>query len=292
MNLRFWSLILTFGFTVGYGCEVLDPEEPIPSYIHIDHIDLTTDYITEGTDSEKITDAWIFVEDQLIGAWELPATIPILAEGVTNLKIAPGVKKNGISASRVMYPFFNFLELNPDLKPTVVDTLDLTTTYIEDTNIWYTDFEAGVNLQTSSFSDTGLFWEQDAANVFEGNKSAVCHVDENNRYFEALTAQNFELPTGGTDVYFEMNYKIENSCAVGIYAYKNNGERDKVLKIVLSPTTNDEVNHYWNKIYINLTNVVSQEFDADEYEIYIESSLDGGRSSGTLWFDNLKVVYP
>jgi len=53
---------------------LINPAEPIPSYIHIDKIDLTTDYSSQGTSSNKITDAWIYVDNELIGAFEMPVT--------------------------------------------------------------------------------------------------------------------------------------------------------------------------------------------------------------------------
>ena len=52
----------------------------IPSYIHIESIDLETDSF-EGSDSQKLTDAWITMDGNFLGAFELPCTIPILGDG-------------------------------------------------------------------------------------------------------------------------------------------------------------------------------------------------------------------
>jgi len=46
-----------------YSC---NKEEPIPAYIHIDKIDLKTNYSIQGSNSHKIIDAWIYVDDQLL----------------------------------------------------------------------------------------------------------------------------------------------------------------------------------------------------------------------------------
>ena len=60
----------------------------------------------QGTNSEKITDAWIYVNGNLEGVYELPATIPLHYEGLKNLVIYPGIKRNGIAADRKKYPFY------------------------------------------------------------------------------------------------------------------------------------------------------------------------------------------
>lgn len=77
----------------------------MPSYLYIEKIGLNTQY-EQGTASHKITDAWVYVDETLIGAFELPATIPILTEGLKKITIRPGIKLNGISNTRAIYPYF------------------------------------------------------------------------------------------------------------------------------------------------------------------------------------------
>ena len=42
----------------------------------------------------------------LEGVYEMPATIPLHYEGLKNLVIYPGIKRNGIAADRKKYPFY------------------------------------------------------------------------------------------------------------------------------------------------------------------------------------------
>src|SRR5687767_2026929 len=93
----FTLLIISFLVSIPFtGC---DKEEPVPSYIHIDSISLNSIYSTQGTSDHKITDAWVFVNEQYVGVYELPATFPVLYEGTQNIRIKAGIKKNGISAT-------------------------------------------------------------------------------------------------------------------------------------------------------------------------------------------------
>ena len=110
------------------SCELINPAETVPSYIHIQKIDLIST-ATYGSSSSKISDAWVYIDEQLIGCFELPATIPILSEGSHNIKIRPGIKVNGIGSNRSPYPFYNIIEQTIDLQKGTVLNLSPTTTY-------------------------------------------------------------------------------------------------------------------------------------------------------------------
>ncbi|HOV12628.1 MAG TPA: hypothetical protein PLL90_12785, partial [Bacteroidales bacterium] len=67
----------------------------VPSYIHIDKIDLNTTYEFDGSNSCKITDAWVYIDGDLQGIYELPATFPVLANGQHTIMVRAGIKLNG-----------------------------------------------------------------------------------------------------------------------------------------------------------------------------------------------------
>ncbi len=71
---RVFFLIIVIAALSG-GCEKKDDASLVPSYLYIEKIGLNTQY-EQGTASHKITDAWVYVDETLIGAFELPATIP------------------------------------------------------------------------------------------------------------------------------------------------------------------------------------------------------------------------
>ena len=114
---------------LGFGCA---PKGAIPSYIYIEKITLAgTNPNTQAALPEtKIIDAWVYVNDQLIGGFRLPASIPILNEGVNKVEVLPGVAENGGFATPAIYPFYerytksiNFVSGKTDtLKPVVTYT--------------------------------------------------------------------------------------------------------------------------------------------------------------------------
>ena len=56
-------LVVLFQFS---GCEVINPDEEIPSYLYIPKITLNTDYPSQGSNSNGIADGWVYVDDYLI----------------------------------------------------------------------------------------------------------------------------------------------------------------------------------------------------------------------------------
>ena len=291
-NLRRFAAYLLVVISVT-ACEKFDREETIPSYIYISDISVNADYADEGTSDDDISDAWVFVNDQLIGAWELPATVPILSTGPTNIKVKAGVRKNGIAASRIQYPFLLLDEIDVDLVATQVDTLTPVVEYEDGINIDNFTFDnAGIEFVVMDGSDTTLRRTTDPQYVFEGGGSGIVEVDENRHYLIMRTDREYDFPINNDPVYLEFNYKSTNSMAIGMYGYRDNGEFSKNPKIILHPSTDDNGDAQWKKIYVNFTDKVAQLQTFDYFEIYLETNLDQNATSGILLIDNFKVLWP
>ena len=87
----------------------------VPCYISIDDIQVNEYANSAGT---NVTDAWVYINDNLQGVYELPARFPVLAQGKQKLRIRAGIKDNGIAATRVAYPFYSsFIIEDQDFSP-------------------------------------------------------------------------------------------------------------------------------------------------------------------------------
>lgn len=268
------------------GCETIDPAVDIPSYITIQSVDMVTDYATEGTDDHNITDVWILVGDDDLGAYELPATIPVLNNGVQQVRIYGGIKVNGISSNRSVYPFFNTTTLPVTLVPgSTVDVYPTLSYYSGITFAWLEDFEIGSTLEKASISDTSLSLESVTSLPAMGTQSAVIRVDATNDFFMATTSgKQFKLPQG-RPIYLEVNYYSTVQFSVG--AVKNTvlgGE-------FLDPYFNVYPSTGWNKVYIKLTDYVSPHLDALSWEIYFSCLYDATVANNVVYLDNIKLIY-
>ncbi|PKP47890.1 MAG: hypothetical protein CVT94_10065 [Bacteroidetes bacterium HGW-Bacteroidetes-11] len=263
----------------------------VPSYVTIDQFSITTDY-GQGTASHKISDAWVYVDETLIGAFELPARVPILTEGNQNITIRPGIKINGIASTRAIYPYLLPVTRQVRLvKDSAVSLSPINTRYRTNVTFpWLEGFElSGLTMDTTSKSTVALQRTSDPALVFsmpgESNSfSGLIQLTSDTSIFEVVTRETYEFPAAGSEVFLEMNFKTTNSIVVGVF-YKTNGMQVQRPLLVLNKS--DE----WNKIYVNLTVPKYDTPGATEFRIFIGAQTDQGNEQATILLDNLKLVH-
>ncbi|MFZ4399120.1 MAG: hypothetical protein ACOYO1_03710 [Bacteroidales bacterium] len=290
------SFFLAIAGLLLFSCNKFDGDQTIPSYIHIDKINLIDNpAINEGSLSNKITDAWVYVDDELIGAFELPATFPVLKKGNHKISIYPGIKLNGISGTRVQYDFYKKISISDSIlvegNTTQLDTLY--TSYKDESliNIWKEDFESSsINFQKRALSDTSISIIQtfNPANLFDVSPAGIVTIGPNQTKFEVEPrGDNFIFPKSSSPVFLEMNYKTNNTVYVGLLVYQTNQTipSNQVSTIALRPTTE------WKKIYINFTPDINDYYNASSYKFFIGAAKDAGVQTAEILFDNIKLVY-
>ncbi|MDO9512136.1 MAG: hypothetical protein Q7J34_10280 [Bacteroidales bacterium] len=294
---RVFPLLLMFALSsIFVACDDFEGEQTIPAYLAIDSISVKINSGYEGSASHAITDAWVYIDDQLIGAFELPALFPVLYTGKHTVTIRPGIKMNGMVEFRTYYPFFSKIEQEVDFTPELISHLKGTqsgnkivhfVSYNAGTKFaWAENFE-DLSITLDSTSKSTLFFEltpTGSESTFEGLHSGRVILDSDSAVFEVATSEEMALPQQGSPVMFELDYKNTNTFTVGIYAIMS----DKVVQqpvLVLNPTNK------WKKVYINLSPTVSSYTSAIKYKIFIGATLDNGLANGEILLDNLKLVH-
>ncbi|MFL5763167.1 MAG: hypothetical protein ACJ77K_04435 [Bacteroidia bacterium] len=270
------------------SCDLFHPGTPVPGYIHIDKINVTTDYPTQGSNSSKISDAWVYVDDQLIGCFELPATFPVIAEGVHEVKVKPGIKVNGISANRSPYPFYTIYSQQIDFEPGKIITLTPTVTYTSTSHFeLLEDFEqAGTHLDSTIHSNSNIDTIGfPASNVFEGNAAGIITTTPLRPFVEVATIYpRYVLPKANAPIFLEFNYRCNYEFTLSIYAW---GSTTVSQFTVLHLHPNPE----WNKIYCYLSPNVSAANSAVDYQIALGMLNATGADSTYVLLDNIKLVH-
>lgn len=283
------NLLLVSVFAFLFSCK----EDTTPSWLEIPEIDLVTNEVEEGADSHQIMDAWVYMDNTPIGAFELPCRIPILAEGEHEFLIYAGIQENGINAGRTRYPFYERYEITINLvkgetvviNPIVYYKPNLTFALIE-------NFEnPGISFIPAYNSDTSIVF------VFEsmypdivryGNSCGGIFLTETDSLFKASTQSFFELPKG-EDVYMEIDYMSDNSTVMGVVSQNSSNFIEHTPYIGFNKQNKDEM--VWKKMYIPLKDDVSFHTNATSHEIYLLSILDSGNTSGVIYLDNIKIVH-
>jgi len=273
---------------------------PDPSWIEVNDWQLIANpdaqYPT-GELTENITDAWVYVDNELIGVFEVPFKIPVLLDGGRELKIYPAVKNNGISATKKIYPFLEPFVTDVNLVMNEVVTVTPVTQYYKSIQFWIEDFEdASFAIADGNGSLASLVRTSDA-NVLNNNVNGaffgrIALNETNNTYIGSTTANNqgslvMDLPRG-QEVYLEIDYHTTSNLVTGVLAINSSGIADNPM-VQINGQDASEVQ--WRKIYIDLREVVSGSTDADYFEFSFNAELESGVASGEINIDNIKAVY-
>ncbi len=267
---------------------MINPAEPIPSYIEIDKISISSNYATQGTNSADITDVWVYADNKYLGTFELPAKFPVLLEGEHEISFGAGIEANGIASTSEAYPLYQFTKRNVVLKAGQVTNIDtLTASYFSGVQyVWYEDFESdtsggGISLDTTNNSEVNI--QPDSVEVFEGKRSLKLAVNTTNDYIECVSVGDGYALTKGRDIYLEMNYKCNQTFNMGIVAISSFGQSTNPV-ITLNPKTE------WNKIYIRLGPYINASGDALKFKIIFGMQLASGSNEGVVYLDNIKLI--
>lgn len=272
------------------SCDLINPEETIPAYIYVTPFQLNTSG-NQGTNSSKITEAWLMVNGDFLGAYTLPALIPILATGEQTITLEAGIKDNGIAATPEIYPFYQAFTAKVDLRANEVDTLRPVISYrseakfafiepFENAGQVFRDLRAGTDFNRIQIVSEG---------AFEG-QSALIRLNKDNPAVELATVNNFrDLTSKGIRVYLEVDYKSEAPVIFGVQGFKNGLPGTAIFDPGFLPSDN------WNKIYFNISPLVAGG-DFDEYKILFQSILPNNngvftQNNANVWLDNIKLVH-
>lgn len=265
------------------GCRIIDPAEEIPSYVQVNTVSLTTT-ASEGSNSHAITDAWIYIDGELIGGFEIPCKVPVLEEGGHTILILPGVKQNGLSSTRAIYPFYKGWESSINLTRGEISTVSPVFTYFPGISFdWICDFSnVGINFNGTGHTPfPGVYSIQTSSEAFEGS-SARIQLTETENYFLGTSSDSFILDQG-REIYLECNYKCDQPFTVGL---RNcdvpNGSI--IPWLVIAPSGE------WNKIYIRLNDALIGFPAGAHYSISFQMSNPSGVNNSTFWLDNLKLI--
>lgn len=275
-------------FFIG-SCDI--KKEPIPAYIHIKPFDVNVNINgSQGTKEQQITDAWVsdVVTGDFLGVYELPATLPIIAEGNTKLVIAPGILENGIRVTPNMYSLLTEYETEIDLTPNVIDTIQPTTQYDSRVFFHYTEDFEGTNNTLDEVIDTTIFTEInffEAPLAFEGSSIGFV-LDEDNPKMEVATSTFMDLPTKGDFTVMEMHYKNEGILQIALLGYEDyNSSPALTYFFALNPQSD------WNKVYIDLTNqLVGFGSRFKHFKVLFGAQIPSGKTTSTYLIDNIKVL--
>lgn len=260
-----------------------------PSWLYIDTWVLQANQTNfEGELTHNITDAYLLIDDKVIGYFELPIKIPLLQNGSKKITLYPAIHNNGISSTKKTYPFLQPYTITTSLTKNETVKINPTTKYYTTTKFWIENFEdAGIKLQTSPSFPPILTTASDPTILKYGQRYGWIHLTKSDSIWMGTTTK-MSLPQYGSEVYLEIDYMNTNRLLTGVNAYGSLAFRANP-NIQLNAQKDSEKK--WKKIYIDLKEIISYSTNYTLFEQYLEAELETDKDSADIYIDNIKLVY-
>lgn len=266
-----------------------DNPEQIPAYLNLKPFEVSA---PGGAAWQKITDGWVYANGQYLGAYTLPALVPVLAEGETEIIVFPGVKENGIEGTPNIYPYLARFTKNYTLTGGQTTVVQAVTDYDPKNKypfgVGRGDFDGGSFIALENRDSDGALDVQLTTDGALAGKCILMVADTSHPIMDVATEKMENLPTlGAPEVWLEMEYQTD----VPFFLYLLSGANEKN-----KPVFQFNLSENWNKIYINLTSAIVDTQESEQ-RLYFRLSLpkdSAGKytqNSGTVRIDNVKVVH-
>lgn len=288
MHLRFYLLIL-LGLLTFSACNIINPKEPVPTYIQLSEFTFTNpDSSFTGSSSHLIPSARVSVDDKIVGTFDLPCTVPILLSKTSVVAIAPFVNNQGLKSYVFNYPMYERDTTTLYLSPGNVQNYTPKTRYSRD--LRSNDFRLKINFEEGLFfknlsGDTTMILEKDASKVMEGASCGGVYLQAPQKITESISTTYFDYTTNSC--YLEFNYRCSMPFQIGLQAENADGLTYGEYLAGYYPKDS------WGKIYMDVSSFVQSNKSYSKFYIKLRTNLDefdGKYTEGYVLIDNIKVV--
>lgn len=265
---------------------------PLPVWLEINEWTLVSNpnaLDEQGELSHNFSDVTVYVDNKIIGIFELPCKIPVIASGEVKIQLYPTIRNNGIASTKKMYPFTSAHVETRNLVPGETYQFNPQTMYSTYCNFWIEDFDAGsVKIETDqNYSTANLVVESNSAEALTGDYAHIA-LTAADSIWVGITTESLVLPKG-KEVYLEIDFKNTVNVLQGVKAYNVDGSTTD--NPTGGMTAQSESTLHWKKIYIDLKETVSYSTSANAFKQYFKVALPSGVAQGDVYLDNIKVIH-
>jgi hypothetical protein len=285
---------LYFFVLLSFGLSSCVKNNPLPVWLEINNWTLSTNpnsVNSPGALTHNFSDVWVYVDGKVIGVFEVPCKIPVLASGNCKVSLYPAIKNNGMASTKKIYPFAEPFETTLQMTAGETYVFNPVTRYDINTEFWIEDFESNsIKIEKETVNSSPNLNLQIQNNPTVGNWGNYGHLSLNtidSLWIGVMPA--LALPKSGAEVYLEFDYKNTSSILTGMIELQLGGGTADHGGYTAIRQKLEELQ--WKKIYIDLKDVVSNTPNGYSYRQYLRMSLDSGLSSSDVYIDNIKVIH-
>ncbi len=284
--LKYFPVILLLG-CLGQSCNVKNPKEPTPTYIHVDSFTFTNNKNITGLSlSHQIAAVTAYYNNNPVGTFDLPATFPVITNGTGKLSLYPVILLDGFNNFLAPYPFYAPDTFTFSEQPGVIINRIPKTHYFDSTKHYLNcNFDLASIYFSPINSTVPILTSFDKPDIFEGNGAGKISLSlPNDTLSECISFSTFNIPAG-VDAFIELNYKCTVPFYLGLKSSLNNSTT--YYQRYLSGVYPSD---HWQKFYLSIKDFAAQ-YTGDYYTLYIKAVLPAGTASGTVLLDNIQFVY-
>lgn len=269
-------------FCLVFSCKKDKLKSPAASFLVVNATSVTSGTLSLA-ETHKITDIWLYVNDQFQGIYPIGSVMPVLSSGTANIKMYGGIMNNGISATRLPYSFYDAYSLTGNFEAQKTYTIVPVFKYRSGISVQSEAFNSGGSTY-KSVGDSSVTTIADPSLVWGGTGySLFMSMNDAKPTSKIVSSTTVTLPAGGKEVYLELDYKCNQEITVGVIC---GGGIEERTALTLRATNG------WNKVYISLTSAASTQPTYNYYEIFISAVKQSDVPSPQIYLDNIRLVRP
>lgn len=276
------------------GCEGKD--EPIPAYLRIDSLALLTS-AGQGSQVHEISTLHVYANGNYLGQFEIPCSVPVLAEGPCEFIMIPAARLNGSRNQYAILRNLQSFDTTISLKPGQVSSAGTPSFRFKSNTefMWVEDFEDNNSSLIELFSSPGdtsyITTEPFRLNGnFAGNTKCmkvVMSPADTAKIIDMASFRYFSnFPTDGSDVMLEFDVKSPLPVQVALII-KNSSGRNYRPYVYIVPTEGK-----WKRFYINLYyELYNQPPGTEAQLLFSPQKVAGIQGTQEIFFDNIRVSH-
>lgn len=244
----------------------------------------------QGELTHNLSQIFVSMGGEVIGVFELPAKIPIIGDGKQEFVLQPGIIVNGISETKLRYPFAENVTVKLDLIKNDTISYTPTTKYYSTLNFLIEDFESPsmqIDVNENSLGTVGR--NNDPEILQWGNRYGEIILTDVDSLVMFVTNFGKSLPKFGTNVFMEFDYMNTNSALTSVVSY-GNGAYHVDPFVLITPQKKNKAE--WKHFYLDLKENISALQNVPFNEVQMAFLKDELGEDSYFYIDNIKIIYP
>lgn len=242
--------------------------------------------------NHNFTDVWVYVDNKLLGVFELPCKIPVLITGENkSIRLYPTIRNNGISGTKKIYPFCEAFEQTYNLVSGSTISIQPVTRYASNCQFWLEDFESSSSKFITDLvnSNTTMTFENDPAISLDGTYGHISLNGSTDSLWRGISVDPIQLPKYSAEVYMEVDYHNTVNILQGLQTVYSDGS---TVENPFGQMNNQDVGSAkWKKIYFDLKEIVSYYTLSSGYKPTLQSVIQEATGSAEIYIDNIRLVH-